>query len=357
MTKIVQTEISSGTGVSPIDVFVDCSLDEPVSFLSHELRTPLTSIRAVLGLLLSGKLDSLSPRSQRLLEIAINNTDRLERLTKAIENEITCPTNLLSSEAMERLRLETELNFALENQEFELFYQPIISLAKDSLTGFEALIRWQHPIRGLVSPAEFIPLAEETGLINELGLWVLRQACCQLYSWQQEFRFDSPLTMSVNLSSLQLSQPDLVEQVQKILQETGVAPESLRLEITESALIENAEIALVSLEQLKALGIQMYIDDFGTGYSSLSRLQDLPVDVLKIDRSFVSQQKWDLIWVIMMLAANVGLGAIAEGVETAEELEHLKQLGCREVQGYFFSKPVDSQGAGQLIAAECDRLR
>ena len=356
MTKIPQTTRANSREISQIDAFPDPQLDESVSFLSHELRTPLTSIRAALGLLNSGKLDTLSQKSQRLLEIAINNTNRLERLTEAIENEIACPVNLLSSEAMDRLRLQTELSFALEQEQFELYYQPIVSIETERIIGFEALIRWQHPLRGLVSPAEFIPLAEETGLIGELGIWVLRQACCQLSRWQQQFQFDSPLTMSVNLSSLQLSQQDLVEQVQQILHQTGVAPECLRLEITESALIENAETALVSLEQLKALGIQMYIDDFGTGYSSLSRLQDLPVDVLKIDRTFVSQQKWDLIWVIMMLATNVGLGAIAEGVETAEELEHLKRLGCRQVQGYFFSKPLDSQGAGQLIAAGCDRF-
>lgn len=357
MTKIVQTDETNNRSISQIDAFPSNELDESVSFLSHELRTPLTSIRAVLGLLLSGKLDSLSQKSQRLLEIAINNTDRLVRLTKAIENEIACPTNLLSSAAMERLRLETDLGLALERQEFELFYQPIVSVGTNRINGFEALIRWRHPTRGLVSPAEFIPVAEEIGLINQVGIWVLRQACYQLCSWQQTFQFHPPLTISVNLSSLQLSQSDLVEHVQRILQETGVAPDSLRLEITESALIENLEIAIACLRQLKALGIQLYIDDFGTGYSSLSRLQDLPVDLLKIDRSFVNQQKWDLIWVIMMLAANAGLGAIAEGVETAEELEHLQQMGCQQVQGYFFSKPVDSRAAGKLIAAGLDRCQ
>jgi EAL domain-containing protein (putative c-di-GMP-specific phosphodiesterase class I) len=220
-------------------------------------------------------------------------------------------------------------------------------LETHEITGFEALVRWQHPRQGVISPTEFIPLAEETGLIKRLGTWVLREACRQLHSWQQQSR--PFLTMSVNLSSIQLSQPDLVEQVQEILQESGVAYGSLRLEITESAIIENQATAIATLRQLKALGIQLYMDDFGTGYSSLSRLHDLPIDVLKIDRSFVCQQKWDIIQAIMILSGSLKLKVIAEGVETPEELENLNRLGCTQAQGYLFSKPLDCQAAWALV--------
>ena len=247
------------------------------------------------------------------------------------------------------IKLETELRSAISRQEFQLYYQPIVSLETGKTTGFEALLRWQHPHRGLVSPTEFIPIAEKTGLIKPLGIWVLREACRQLRSWQEQFPC-YPLTMSVNLSIVQLSQPDLVEQVQQILQETGVASGSLRLEITESGIIDNQAEAIATLKQLKALGVQLYMDDFGTGYSSLSRLRELPFDVLKIDRSFVNQKNWDIIWAILLLACSLGLEVIAEGVETAEEMIQLKKLGCKQGQGYFYSMPVDSLAAGLAVA-------
>jgi len=336
------------------DVLPLSEQDEITSLVSHELRTPLTSIRASLGLLLSGKLGTLPQQGMRLLEIAINNTDRLLRLTteiEKVENETASCMSVLSAAGMERLRLEADLEDALSRQEFQLFYQPIVSLETNRITGFEALLRWQHPVRGFVSPAEFIPLAEETGLINELGIWVMRQACQQLQSWQQQFPCPDPLMISVNLSSRQLSQPDLVKQIKQILQETNLISSSIRLEITETALIENTVTALASLREIKKLGIKLYMDDFGTGYSSLSRLQDLPIDVLKIDRCFVNQKKWDMIRVIMLLASSLGLQVIAEGVETAEEVAHLQQAGCNQMQGYFFSKPVNAIAAGSLITA------
>lgn len=329
---------------------VALELDELAALFSYELRTPLTSIRGALGLLLSGKLGTLPQPGQRLLEIAANNTDRLVRLMTAIESEQELPSNIVTATAIARFQQEKDLQLALERQEFQLYYQPIVSLETHTINGFEVLVRWQHPYRGLVSPAEFIPLAEETGLIQPLGVWVLRQACHQLKSWQQQFSHHSPLTMSVNLSSKQLSQPDLVEQIQQILEETGITSGSLRLEITESALIENLAEASTTLHQLKSLGIQLYMDDFGTGYSSLSRLHDLPIDVLKIDRSFVSQKKWNIIWTIMILASSLGLEVIAEGVETAEDETQLKMLGCKQAQGYFFAQPIDCATAEGLLA-------
>ena len=241
-------------------------------------------------------------------------------------------------------------------QDFLVHYQPIVSLATGRVKGFEALLRWQHPERGLVSPAEFIPIAEETGLIVPLGYWVLRCACRQMRAWQERFPTSPPLTISVNLSTKQFSQPDLIGQIDQILRETGLGASSLQLEITESAIMENAETADAMLLQLRTLGIQLYVDDFGTGYSSLSYLQRFPVNALKIDRSFISKMGVDgedsgLVQTIVMLAHKLGIGVVAEGVETAEQLAQLRALCCTQGQGqgYFFSKPLDSIAAEALI--------
>ncbi len=258
--------------------------------------------------------------------------------------------------AVALLQLETDLRRAIERQEFILHYQPVVSFKTNQITSFEALIRWQHPERGLVSPLEFIPVAEETGLITLIGWWVLREACRQLRLWQIEFSTLAPLSISVNLSGKQFSQPNLVEQIAEILQETNLDASSLKLEITESAIMENVEEASAMLGQLRKLGIELYMDDFGTGYSSLSYLRRFPIDTLKIDRSFVSQMTVDnehieIVRTIVMLAHNLSMNVIAEGVETAEQLTQLKSLQCEYGQGYFFSKPVDAQQARSLIAA------
>lgn len=239
---------------------------------------------------------------------------------------------------------------------FHLYYQPIVSLSSGKISSFEALLRWQHPKRGLVLPAEFIPLAEETGLIVPIGRWVLREACHQMHAWQLAFADRAPSMIAVNLSGKQFLQLDLVEQINQILQETGLKAGSLKLEITESVVMENSEEAAVMLKQLKALGVQLSIDDFGTGYSSLSRLHSFPVNTLKIDRSFVSQMgpeggNSEIVQAIVMLAQHIGMNVTAEGVETAAQLTKLKELKCEEGQGYFFSRPLTSQAAQELIAA------
>jgi diguanylate cyclase (GGDEF)-like protein/PAS domain S-box-containing protein len=238
---------------------------------------------------------------------------------------------------------------------FILHYQPIICFSTGRINGFEALVRLSHPVRGLVSPADFIPIAEETGLIIPLGAWVLREACRQMRLWQQEFPELALLTMSVNLSGRQFSKPNLAEQIQQILQETELAAPSLKLEITESVVMENAADATASLEQLSNSGIQLSIDDFGTGYSSLSYLHRFPLNTLKIDRSFVSRmdaegENSEIVQTIITLAHNLGLDVIAEGVETADQMEQLRSLGCEAGQGFFFSKPLDSDSARALIA-------
>ncbi|MBD2181677.1 EAL domain-containing protein [Aerosakkonema funiforme] len=349
MTKITVGDQNHTWENNLPDVFAASDADQCATLVSYELRTPLTSIRGALSLLLSGKLGTLTKQSQRLLEIAIKNTDRLMRLTRAIENDEELSLSILTATNLALYRLENDLRLAIEHKELELYYQPIVCLETNRITGFEALTRWRHPQRGFISPTEFIPIAEKTRLINPLGTWAIESACRQLKSWQQQFPNCQPLTMSVNVSSIQLSQLDLVEQVQRILHETGVASSSLRLEITESTIMENPTRAIATLKQLKSLGLKLYLDDFGTGYSSLSCLHELPIDVLKIDRSFVTQKKWDLIWTIMMLAYSQKLEAIAEGVETAEQLAQLKLLGCQKAQGYFFSQPVNVEAAEALL--------
>ncbi|MGD1711936.1 EAL domain-containing protein [Dapis sp. BLCC M172] len=254
-----------------------------------------------------------------------------------------------------QLKLEIDLRQALQRNELELFYQPIILLETGLICGFEALIRWNHPQRGMISPNEFIPIAEETGLIIPIGWWTLQQACQQTYNWQKEFSLQS-LTISVNLSGRQFSQSDLVKQVDEILSRTCLDHHSLRLEITETTIMENEQIVMGILSEFKAMNIQLNIDDFGTGYSSLSRLRNFPIDTLKIDRSFVmtmdgESQNLEITKAIISLAANLEIDVIAEGVETSTQLALLRDLNCKYGQGYFFSKPVDSSQATKLIAS------
>lgn len=263
----------------------------------------------------------------------------------------------MHTRAVALLQLELDLRQAVNRQEFRLHYQPVVSLDTGRMTGFEALIRWQHPERGLISPAEFIPVAEETGLIVPIGWWVLSEACRQMHTWQMQSLTAAPLTISVNLSSKQFTQPNLAEQIHQILQSTGLEAKSLRLEITESAVMENAESAIATLLQLKELGVQLYIDDFGTGYSSLSYLHRFPIDTLKIDRSFVSRMNGDgenleIVRTIVELAHNLGLDVIAEGVETAEQLAQLRTLQCEYAQGYLFSKPLAVEAVETLMMTE-----
>lgn len=256
--------------------------------------------------------------------------------------------------AVALLQLETDLRRAIDRQELCLHYQPIISLKNLQIVGFEALIRWQHPQRGMIYPGEFISLAEETGLINPISDWSLREACYQMRQW--EAQFSQPLTVSVNLSSQQFT-PQITTQVQQILQETGLAPQRLKLEITESILMENAESAIETLTELRKLGIQLAIDDFGTGYSSLSYLHRFPIDTLKIDRSFISKVDTDgeqlaIVRTIITLAWNLGMEVVAEGIETSKQLSQLRSLHCEYGQGYLFARPLAEEAVNQLADRE-----
>jgi diguanylate cyclase (GGDEF)-like protein len=262
--------------------------------------------------------------------------------------------------AVRRLQLEADLRDALPRGELYLQYQPIVSPRDERVSGFEALLRWRHPVHGLVPPNEFIPVAEEIGLIEPIGAWVLEQACRQLRVWQQSH--DIRLDMSVNVSAVQFTGGDLVEVVQRVLLETGIAPASLKLELTESAVMADAEHALAVFAQLKALGVRVSLDDFGTGYSSLSYLRRLPIDTLKIDRSFVSQldrfdDKRQIVEVVLMLARALQLDVVAEGVETDAELQLLRDMGSDFVQGYFYYRPLAPEAAEAVLAEQGERGR
>lgn len=255
--------------------------------------------------------------------------------------------------ALNVLQIETDLRMAQDRHEFFIHYQPIVALDDFRLCGFEALVRWQHPVRGLISPLDFIPVAEEGGQIVQIGQWVLREACFQIQRWQEKFPSDKPLYMTVNLSARQFAQPDLIDQVRDILTETGVDPAYLKLEITESMVMDDFESAAAMLFQLRSLGVRLSIDDFGTGYSSLTYLHRFPIDTLKIDRSFVAcmdKENMEIVRTILMLAENLGMDAVAEGVETQEQLTLLRSLNCQSGQGYFFSKALDVAGAEAIIA-------
>ena len=263
----------------------------------------------------------------------------------------------MHTDALARLQLETDLRRAVENAEFRLMYQPVVSLRTGRITGFEALVRWEHPHQGLVQPADFIPVAEETGLILPIGRWVLFEACRQAKEWHSSHPRAELLTIGVNLSVKQFSQPGMVDQVREALDATGAPASALRLEITESAIIDKGRYALSILAQLKELGVQVYLDDFGTGYSSLSYLHGVPVDGIKIDRVFVSDMDTNdanlrLVRTLLTLAEIVGIRAEAEGISSAEQLRELRSLNCEQGQGYLFSAPIPGDAVEQLLIAD-----
>ncbi|MBZ2186525.1 MAG: EAL domain-containing protein [Bryobacter sp.] len=257
----------------------------------------------------------------------------------------------------ERLEMESELKRAVEQWEFEVYYQPKVLLSNDRIVGFEALLRWRHPVRGLISPTHFIPLAEETGLIVPIGMRTLEEACRTVRGWQREFPQTPPLEISVNLSVRQFQDRHLIEEVERVLAETGLAASSLHFEVTESVLVQDPEQALDIVKELRRMGAGLKIDDFGTGYSSLSYLHKLPFNTLKIDRSFVStmmedRAAFEIVRAIILLAGSLGLHVVAEGVETRKQAENLAGLGCQYGQGYLYSPPMPAATARKMLEAQ-----
>ncbi|GBC61869.1 GGDEF domain-containing response regulator [Desulfonema ishimotonii] len=248
--------------------------------------------------------------------------------------------------AVNTLNMETGLRKAIRKKEFRLFYQPVIDLGTGRICGLEALIRWIHPEKGMIPPTDFIPLAEETGLIVPIGKWVLREACHQMARYIRAFSPEMPFCIGINISPVQLTQTDLSADVQAVIASSGLCPECLKLEITENVMMNDTEAARAVFDRLKKTGIRLAVDDFGTGYSSLSYLHRFPFDTLKIDRSFVSklQEKNNrhsrILQAIMALAAHLDMEVIAEGIETEQQLQRLRSMNCPCGQGFYFSKPL-----------------
>jgi diguanylate cyclase (GGDEF)-like protein/PAS domain S-box-containing protein len=266
----------------------------------------------------------------------------------------------MHAQALRRLQVESDLRRAIERQELRVHYQPIICLTNGQLKGIEALVRWQHPVRGLISPGEFVPIAEETGLILAIDYWVMQSACYQLRDWQEQYPELDQLSVSVNLSANHFSHDGLLEFLDRVFAETGLSANSLKLEVTESAVIKNPEAARKLLEALRERGVQVCLDDFGTGYSSLSYLQCFPFNVLKIDRSFINQLtanvgNQEILKAIINLGLTLNMKVVAEGVETPEQLVKLKNFNCPYAQGYWFSKPINSEEMAALLPSLVSR--
>jgi EAL domain-containing protein (putative c-di-GMP-specific phosphodiesterase class I) len=262
-------------------------------------------------------------------------------------------TSSMNASALERLTIETNLRTALEREELLVCYQPKIDIASGAVVGVEALLRWDHPELGMVSPAQFIPIAEETGLIMPIGEYVLRVACEQNKKWQDEGH--APIRMAVNLSTVQFRDPQLHKVVTRVLRQTGLAPEWLELELTESVLLQKADATIATLRSLKEMGVHLAIDDFGTGYSSLSYLKRFPIDSLKIDQSFIREVTTNpedaaITTSIILMGRSLHLRVVAEGVESHSQLAFLKVLECDEAQGFLFSRPVPADDVSKLFA-------
>jgi diguanylate cyclase (GGDEF)-like protein/PAS domain S-box-containing protein len=298
-----------------------------------------------------GSIGIATNRDVEDVDQLLRNADLAMYRAKGSRCGYECYDPGMHSDLVERLQVSSDLRDALEQEQFVLHYQPLLSLTSGTITGVEALVRWQHPERGLVPPNDFIPLAEETGLIRPLGQWLLEEACRQAVEWQRE----GPLTMSVNISAVQLRQPGFVEDVEGALERTGIDPSTLVLEMTESVLLEHSVENLTTLQRLKETGVQLALDDFGTGYSSLGYLHQFPVDILKIDRSFVMQMGADssreseLVRTIVRMGEGLKLVTVAEGIEDHHQFLALKRLGCDFGQGFYFARPVPPAEIGVLL--------
>jgi predicted signal transduction protein with EAL and GGDEF domain len=308
-----------------------------------EVRGREVFMRASIGIAISGGAEAN-------LDDLIRNADTAMYAAKAAGKgryEIFRP--IMHTRALLQFEVQADLQRALDRGEFAVHYQPIVDIATGAATGMEALVRWQHPTRGLLPPIEFIGVAEESGLIVPLGRWVLTEACRQTASWRAEYPEASGLTVSVNLSTRQLLESNLVRQVREVLEETGLDPSALVLEITEGSLMQDVGATAVKLHDLKELGVRLAIDDFGTGSSSLAYLQQFPIDLLKIDKSFVDRvttvesEGPALVRAIIELAQTFHLETVAEGIEESEQLDELRQAGCLSGQGYLFARPLPSE--------------
>ncbi len=329
------------------DVQSQAVLDRVVQKISSAFEDPLDVGAGMIGMSFSIGI-SLYPDDAGNFDMLLRNADAaMYQAKESGRNTFRYFTQKMNIDALEHMRLQTQLRSALKNGEFQLYYQPQINIATGAIVGFEALIRWQHPEQGLISPATFIPLAERSGLIIPIGEWVLGEACRQARVW---FDQGHAQVIAVNLSALQFKRGNLLESVTRALANANISPNLLELELTESIMLQDLNMVMKTLRELKEVGVKLSIDDFGTGYSSLSYLQRLAVDKLKVDQSFVRDMTNNLenaaiVRAIIQLGQTLQLVVIAEGVETVEQLSLLKELGCDEAQGYLFSRPVPAEQA------------
>jgi diguanylate cyclase (GGDEF)-like protein len=318
------------------------ALEEP-----FDLKERKIFISTSIGIALSENGDEQPDALLRSADIAMYEAKKEGKVSKVFNASMYV-------KALKRLELENGLRRAIDNGELRVYYQPKVLLSTGRIVGMEALARWEHPERGLIYPEEFVPLAEETGLIIPLGRWILRETCRQAREWQKRYSAAPPLDTSVNLSIKQFQNPDLVLELTETLQEFELPPSYLQLEITESVVAGDAKYAVNLLQRLKSLGVQLAMDDFGTGYSSLASLQQFPLDCLKIDKTFVDgfgrdTQDEAIVQLVIDLAHAMGMQAIAEGVETTEQLARLRDIGCDQAQGYYFCKPLTSEATTALL--------
>jgi diguanylate cyclase (GGDEF)-like protein/PAS domain S-box-containing protein len=344
---ILLDDIKDVSGATQVFDRIQAELTAPFALEGHEVFTS-ASIGIALG----------APRYERPEDLLRDSDTAMYHAKTLGKARYEVFDTEMHESAVSRLQLENDLRWAVERHEFLVHYQPIVSLAGGGIVGFEALARWRHPRRGLVFPEDFIPLAEETGLIVPIGSWVLREACRQMRAWESQFgEAASGLAVSVNLSPRQFAQSGLVEQVGHTLRETGLGAGSLWLEITEGAIMEGSDHVNAMVASLKAISVRVHLDDFGTGYSSLSYLHRFPIHALKIDRSFVGRMdspetNSEIVGTIVTLGHALGMDVIAEGIETAQQLAALRALKCDCGQGRFFAHPVDAEAAAALIAAK-----
>lgn len=340
---VLADNIKDISQVNAIAERILCDLQKPVKIAGQDIYSS-----ASIGIVLSSSVHNTPDEILRDADLAMYRA-KVKGKARYEIFDIKMHTGALSA-----LQLEIDLRRAIKNKEFLLYYQPIISVGTENIAGFEVLIRWNHPTRGIVPPNDFIPIAEETGLILPIGTWVIREGCRQMSQWRRKYPSAQNLIISINLSARQLEQSDLIEQITEILEETNLNPRCLKLEITESVVMHNTEHSVKTIGDLREMGIRVSIDDFGTGYSSLSYLHRFPIDTLKIDRSFVNRigdggESSEIVQTIIKLASNLGMDVVAEGVETVEQLDFLRDINCGYVQGYYYSRPIDNLSATEMV--------
>ena len=342
-------------------IATQATIDECVRTVSQLIKKPLQLLGRDVFVTVNMGINACRTRDQKPDEVVRDALVAASQQKLSNHEQPTTFENEMHRESLERLTLETELRFAIQNREFELHYQPIISLNSGAIIGFEALLRWKSPSRGFVSPECFIPLAEETGLINPIGEWVLCEAVNELERLHDSGLHSPHLSISVNLSPCQFFEPSLLRTLRRCLSKARFQPSQLILEITESVLLDNNEEATRIFEELRAMGVRLHMDDFGTGYSSFSLLRRCPVDKLKIDRSFVrslthNEADQAIVRAIMTLTQSLGKNVIAEGIETPEQLQYLRSLGCTYGQGHYFAKPIPAPSSWVKQAANTPQI-